>query len=71
MFRVVQSGFAVFGEGATREDAIADAAQWMEDDETGLKMTIEKVEDLIVNETGHAYGQFILVDESSQHFDTK
>ena len=31
-FAVIQSGYAVFGVGETREQAIAEAAQWLEDE---------------------------------------
>lgn len=70
MFRVVQSGYATFGEGETRDEAIADAAKWMKDD-NGQPMTPEQVDELLVNEHVHFHGQFICVDESSQHFDTQ
>jgi hypothetical protein len=47
-FAVIQSGYAVFGVGETREQAIADAANWLED-ENGVQggLTVEQVEELI------------------------
>jgi ribosomal protein S13 len=47
-FAVIQSGYAVFGVGETREQAIADAANWLED-ENGRQggLTEEQVEELI------------------------
>lgn len=47
-FAVIQSGHAVFGTGETREQAISDAAYWLED-EHGRRggFTPEQVEALI------------------------
>lgn len=47
-FAVIQSGYAVFGVGETREQAIADAAQWIED-ENGVQggLTEKQIEEFI------------------------
>jgi hypothetical protein len=48
-YAVVQYGYVVFGVGSSRDEAIAEAAEWLED-EYGRQggLTIEQVEALIV-----------------------
>ena len=70
-FAVVQSGYAVFGAGNTYDEAIADAAQWMEP-ENGRQgdMTTEQVEELLVNRRNAVNGDFYMLDSSDEEFDS-
>lgn len=68
-FAVIQSGYAVFGVGETRDQAIADAAQWLED-ENGVQggLTEEQVEELIQVRPNN--GDFYILESGSEDFDS-
>lgn len=68
-FAVAQSGYAVFGVGATRDEAIADAAKWMEPSEGGPRgsMTVSEVEEMIVSRPND--GDFYVIEASDEDFD--
>ena len=67
-FAVIQSGYAVFGVGETREAAIADAANWLED-ENGVQggLTEEQVEELIQVRPNN--GDFTILRQGDSEFD--
>lgn len=69
-FAVIQSGYAVFGTGATRDEAIADAANWMEPSDGGLQgdMTAEQVQELIVSRP--VDGDFYIIEVGDDEFDS-
>jgi hypothetical protein len=68
-FAFIQSGYCVFGAGATWDDAIADAAKWLEG-EGGQQgdMTIDEVENLI--EPQLVDGGFTIIEAGSEEFDS-
>lgn len=65
-FAVVQSGYAVFGVGHTREEAIADAACWM--DPAKRSRTEEQVEELLVDRPND--GDFYVLESGDEEFDS-
>lgn len=67
-FAVVQMGYNVFGAGSTKDEAIADAQQWIESPEGQVGgLTIEQVEDLL--ETRPVDGGFMLMGVDHEEFD--
>ena len=68
-FAVYQSGFAVFGTGSTREEAIVDAGEWLEfDGQAQGEGTIEQVEELI--QTRPMNGEFGMLTVDDSEFDS-
>jgi predicted RNase H-like HicB family nuclease len=60
---VIQSGYYVFGAGNTRDEALEDAAEWME----GIN-NADEVESLI--KPGNTVdGDICVIDESDDEFD--
>ena len=70
-YAVIQSGYCVFGTGATERAAIEDAAQWLED-EFGRQggLTPEEVEAQLAPRYGHVDGDLIVVRNDDQIFDS-
>lgn len=69
-FAFVQSGYCVFGVGSTRQEAIADAQQWLEDSVTGKRgdMTVEEVTALVSND--RVDGGFRIIGHDNPEFDS-
>ena len=68
-FAFIQSGYCVFGVGATRDEAIQDAAKWLEPDNGPQgSMTVEEVEDLIKPQIVN--GGFTVIQAGNEEFDS-
>lgn len=64
---VIQAGYCVFGAGASRQEAVEDAAKWMEDEYGRMGgMNANQVEDLIVARPND--GEFTVLSESHEDF---
>ncbi|MEN6587245.1 MAG: hypothetical protein ABFE02_14490 [Sulfuricella sp.] len=61
-FAVIQSGYAVFGVGHTREEAIADAVDWMEPG-----TTTADVESMLADRPND--GDFYIMESDDDEFD--
>jgi len=62
-FAVVQSGYAIFGAGATYDEALFDCIEWVEEVET-----ICQVEDLLVNQHNVVDGDFYMLESDDDEF---
>lgn len=63
-FAVIQSGYVVFGVGHTREEAIADAAIWMEPGTTTADV------ESMLDEANHNDGDFYIMESNDDEFDS-
>lgn len=69
-YAVIQSGYAVYGTGATKNEAIADAAQWLEDaDHRQGTLTEDEVRAMLKPTHSHVDGDLILIDSTHPDFD--
>jgi len=68
-FAVIQTGYAVFGAGHTRQQAIDDARNWLED-ENGVQggMSVSDVEELISVRPN--VGDFTILSADDPDFDS-
>lgn len=70
-YAVIQSGYAVYGAGATKDDAIAVAAQWLEDaDHRQGTMTEDEVRALLKPTHSHVDGDLVLIGSDHPDFDS-
>lgn len=67
-YALIQSGYCVFGVGATREECLADASNWLEADENG-KFTPERIENELLCTGRPVDGDFYLIDSKNPEFD--
>lgn len=63
-YAVVQVGHAVFGLGATKDEACADAVQWLDRDEDGNPVTAERVADACAASNPRETGAMAIVCRS-------
>ena len=68
-FAFIQSGYAVFGVGYTRKQAISDARKWLESPD-GVQggMTFQEVSNLIQAQPKD--GDFKIIEAESEEFDS-
>lgn len=67
---VAQLGYCVFGAGSSRDEAVADAAKWMEAENGQPGISVEEVEARLVPRHGAAHGQMVVIDSSHPDFDS-
>lgn len=68
-FALIQSGYAVFGVGYTREQAISDARKWLEDENGQIGgLSISEVKNLISNRPND--GDFTIITSEHPEFDS-
>jgi hypothetical protein len=63
-FAVVQGGCAVFGTGTTRQEAIADAVEWIEG-----ASSADDIENMLVGRHDAADGDFFILSAGDDEFD--
>lgn len=67
-YALIQSGYCVFGVGATREECLIDASHWLEADENGA-FTPERIENELLKPGRNVDGDFYVIDNNNSEFD--